>query len=271
MRNTVLCTALAALLLFFSSAGAHAAETNAALKAQVETVLREHPDMLMNILREHGEELYGIIREASQQAQQKAILAQREKIVAQWKIDLNEPKSVTLKDRIIRGNADAPVTIVAFSDFTCPYCEQAAQVVTALLKHYGPTVRLIFKNTPLASHASARTAAEYFVAAARQSPQKAWQLYDTFFANRAAVTEEGAPFLRKAAADAGLDMERLAKDMQSPAVQESIDQDVKDAQALGFKGTPYFLVNNIVIRGALPFDLFSEAVEMALERVNSGK
>ncbi|UZP66496.1 DsbA family protein [Desulfovibrio mangrovi] len=258
---------LISLCLFAGTASAADATTtkdNEALKQQLESILRENPEVLMNVLRENSEELFMIMREGSQKAQRKAI-------TAQWKNDVDVPKTVNLKNRLVRGDADSPVTIVAFSDFTCPYCEQAAFTVNTILKHYGKTVRFVFKNFPLASHEHARTASEYFVAAGLQDKDKAWKLYDAIFANRAVLIADGEPFLKDTAASLGLDVKRLEADAKSTAVKAIIDEDTKEAQDFGFSGTPYFLVNNIVIRGALPFDLFSEAVDLALDHANKKK
>lgn len=264
MFHKALIAALLISFCLFAGTASAAEESDAKLKQQLETILQEHPEVLMNVLRENSEELFLIMREGSQKAQRKAI-------TTQWKADVDVPKAVNLKNRLVRGDADSPVTIVAFSDFTCPYCEQAAFTVNTILKHYGKTVRFVFKNFPLASHEHARTASEYFVAAAMQDKEKAWQLYDAIFANRSVLIADGEAFLKDTAATVGLDVKRLEADAKSTAVKTIIDEDTKEAQDFGFSGTPYFLVNNIVIRGALPFDLFSEAVDLALDHANKKK
>ncbi len=262
--GSMLKRALIALAIVLALSTPVHATDSAAQKQQLEAILRDNPQLIMDVLRENSEEVYMIMRQGSQKAQRAAI-------ITQWKADLDVHKDVIFKNRLVRGNPDAPVTIVAFSDFTCPYCEQAAFTVNTLLKHYGKTVRFVFKNFPLASHEHARAASEYFVAATMQDQEKAWQFYDTVFANRAVLLADGENFLRGTAEALGLDVKRLVKDAQSTEVKARIDEDIKDAQELGFSGTPYFLVNNIVVRGALPLDLFSEAVDMALEHANSKK
>lgn len=232
------------------------------LKAQVESILRENPDILLSIIREHSEQVLIALREGNSKAKIAAMKAQ-------WKQDVTVSKTVALKDRAIRGNEDAPVTIVAFSDFTCPYCERAAFTLNSLMSHYGKTVRFVFKNYPLASHENARLASQYFVAANNFDSDKAWKLYDEFFANREALIAQGEPFMQKLAKKVGLDPEKLAKEARAESVNAIIDEDMADAKALELEGTPYFLVNNILIRGALPLDLYSEAVEIALDYENN--
>ena len=87
-----------------------------------------------------------------------------------------------IKDRPFRGAADAPVTIVAYSDFTCPYCQQAAGTMEKVLKENQGKIKYVFKHFPLETTGVARLAAEYHVAAARQDPELAWKFYDLLFA-----------------------------------------------------------------------------------------
>lgn len=249
-----------ALLLCIPMAGN--AANKAEVREQLQQLLREEPQLIMELLREHSDELYTVVKEGAGKQR-------RRSMIAQWKQDAVIAKDIALKERIIRGNAEAPVTIVAFSDFTCPYCEQMAFTVNSLLEHYKGTVNFIFKNFPIESHEHAMIASRYFVAAGMQNSAKAWKFYDTVFANRQQLIEKGEAFLKETAQALGLNTKRLAKDAASKKVAARIAEDQKDAAALGITGTPYFMVNNIVIRGAIPFDLFTEAIEMALDVENS--
>lgn len=228
------------------------------LEAQLEKIFRENPDIILDVLRRNKTELFQTVIEGQKENQRQAI-------IASFTREVNKPKSMRLEDRLVRGNPDAPVTIVAYSDFTCPYCEQAAFTVNTLLANYGDDVRYIFKNKPLEEHEHAMIAAQYFVAAGMQSTEKAWTFYDLVFENRPRLLKEGEPLLKEMAKKAGLDLSRLARDIMSPKVNTIIKEDMEDFDTFGFSGTPYFFVNNIVIRGSVSFDIFSEAVEMALE------
>ena len=163
------------------------------------------------------------------------------------------------------GAPKAKVRIVAFSDFTCHFCQQASGTVSAILKEYGKDVSLVFKNLPLDDKGPASTASKYFLAIAQQSEEKAWKFHDALFAGRDKLVTDGEAFLKTTAQDLGVDMKRLAKDVHSKKVTDIIAEDQQDAQKLGIEGTPYFLVNNLVVRGALPLDLFKSAVDMALK------
>lgn len=260
----ILWLSLTAYLLFLSDKWASAAPaTPVTMSAEtfnnmLREALRKDPDLLLDVLRNNSESVLDIAQEGSNQRRRKALLVQ-------WKNELTQPKAVELKGRPLRGSADAPVTIVAFSDFTCPYCQQGAATVQKLLGDYSDKVNYVFKHFPLEGEGIARLAAEYHVAAGLQGNDKSWQYYDMLFSRRADLLKDGESALIKAAKDIGLDTKRLAADAKSKAVRDAVDADMAEAAKLGVQGTPYFLVNNLVVRGALSPELFSEAINMALQ------
>ena len=118
---------------------------------------------------------------------------------------------------------------------------------------------------PLDDKGPAGIAAAYFVAVSQQSEEKAWLFYKALFADRDKLIADGEAFLKKTAEGLNVDMKRLAKDVRSKKVADILAEDQQDAQKLNIEGTPYFLVNNLIVRGALPLDLFKDAVDMALK------
>lgn len=175
---------LTAYLLFLSNKWASAATPSYAASTAVTTenfadllreTLQKNPDLLLSVLRENSEAVLDIAQEGSNQKRHKALLNQ-------WKAELNQPKKVDIAGRPFRGAADAPVTVVAFSDFTCPYCQQAAATMQKVLQDNQGKIKYVFKHFPLESTGIARMAAEYHVAASRQSPELAWRFYDLLFA-----------------------------------------------------------------------------------------
>lgn len=236
---------------------AHAAtQEDAALAAALETLLRERPELVLDVLRRNSEAVLDI-------AQQGSNLRRKHNLELQWRKDMKAPKSVGLENRPVLGPRDAPVRIVAFSDFTCHFCEQASRSVEALRKTYGDGICLIFKHLPLDEKGPGGLASAYFVAIGLQDEAKAWEFYEAMFANRDRLLAEGEPFIKESAQKLGVDMKRLARDVRGKKVSDILAEDQKDAQKLGVEGTPYFLVNDLVVRGALPLDLFRDAVEMA--------
>ena len=228
----------------------------AALAAALEKLLRDRPEIIMDVLRNNSEVVLDIAQQGSNQRR-------KHNLEMQWRKDMQSPKSVKLENRPVLGPRDAKVRIVSFSDFTCHFCEQASKSVEALRKTYGDDICLIFKHLPLDEKGPGGIASAYFVAIALQDEDKAWQFYNQMFANRDRLLGEGEPFVKESAQKLGVDMKRLARDVRSKKVTDILAEDQKDAQKLGVEGTPYFLVNDLVVRGALPLDLFREAVEMA--------
>lgn len=251
----------AALVLVVSIAAPASAAQNVTdenLAQMLREALQKNPELVLDVLRKNSESVLDIAQQGSTVRRQRAL-------EAQWREDAKQPKNVTLKNRPTRGDEKAPVTIVAFSDFTCPYCQQGAATVERILADYGKKVRYVFKHMPLGKDSIARTAAEYYIAAGQQNQEKAWKLYTILFDQREKLVTEGDKFIKQAAEAAGLNMQQLSADMKNKTTKATLDEDIAEAQALGVEGTPYFLVNNLVIRGALPLDLFKTAVDMAVQ------
>lgn len=242
--------------LFGWQAAANAQVTEDNLPQLLQKTLREHPDIVMDVLRRNSEAVLDI-------AQQGSNLRRQHNLEAQWREDMKTPKKVHLEGRPVLGSPNAKVRIVAFSDFTCHFCQQASHTVDALLKEYGQNVSLIFKNLPLDEKGPGGQAGAYFVAIAQQDENKAWKFYKAMFADRDRLVSEGEDFLKKTAQSLGVDMKRLSRDVRGKKVSDILAEDQQDAQKLGVEGTPYFLVNDLVVRGALPLDLFKGAVDMA--------
>ena len=234
----------------------HAAVTEEDLPRLLEKVFRERPDLVMDVLRSHSESVLDIAQQGSYQRRSR-------NLQTQWAADMKVPKTVKLAGRPMLGSSSARVRIVAFTDFTCHYCQQASFTVEDIMGEYGKDVSLVFKALPLAEGIGPQAAA-YFEALAMQDQAKAWKFYKALFADQKSLLGEGEGFLKKAAAAAGADMRRLKNDVKSKKVADILAEDASDAEKLKIEGTPFFLVNNLVVRGALPLDLFKGAVDMAL-------
>ncbi len=230
--------------------------TDENLAQMLEKLFKERPDLVLDVLRNNSEAVLDIAQQGSNMRRQRSL-------EAQWSQEMKTPKSVKLEGRPVLGSKNAKVRIVAFSDFTCHFCQQASGTVSGLLKEYGKDVSLVFKNLPLDDKGPASIASKYFLGIAQQSEEKAWKFHDALFADRNKLVTDGEAFLKTTAQDLGVDMKRLAKDVHSKKVSDIMAEDQQDAQKLGVEGTPYFLVNDLVVRGALPPDLFKKAIDMA--------
>ena len=166
--------------------------------------------------------------------------------------------------RISLGSPAAPVTIVEFTDFQCPYCSRGAQTVKQVMAKYEGKVRLIVRHFPLPSHPAAMPAALYFEAIALQSPEKAWRFYDALFADQAKLAG-GEEYLKKVAVGLDVDMDRVAKDLGNEQIKARIASDMKDFETSRFDGVPVFVINGTVLIGAQPVEIFTEVIEAALK------
>lgn len=255
-----ICLGVAVLLLvgglLLPSRTEAATISNETLTNAIEKVLQERPDLILDILRKNSEAVLDI-------AQQGSNLRRKHNLEAQWKEDMKKPKQVRLDGRPVWGPKDAKIKMVAFSDFTCHFCEQASKTVDKLFNEFPNQINLTFKHMPLDEKGPGGIASAYFIAIAQQDENKAWEFYKKMFAHRENLLAEGEPFIKKTAKELDLDMKKLEKDVKGKKVKEIMAEDQEDAQKLGVEGTPYFLVDNLVVRGALPPELFRNAIEMA--------
>jgi protein-disulfide isomerase len=171
-----------------------------------------------------------------------------------------------------RGPADAPVTVVEFSDFQCPYCARAAGTVEALLERYPDDVRLVYAHFPLGNHAWARPAAIASTCAAEQDTGAFWALHDLYFREQQALTPETVVDRSRAAlAGSPVDVARweaCATDTGTEAHQaaaRSVDAQMALGEEYGVRGTPAFFVNGQELSGAQPIEAFEAAVQAALD------
>ena len=160
-----------------------------------------------------------------------------------------------------RGPMAANFTLVAYSDFQCPFCGRAFQTVQDLMKAHPSDLRLVFKHLPLAFHPQALAAAQWFEAVALQAPEKAWAFHDTLFRNQAKL---GVAFFRQTVHDLGLDTVRAEKDAAGPEVRARIAADLAEAHQFGFNGTPTFVLNQATIVGAQPIEAFEALMAKGL-------
>ncbi len=160
------------------------------------------------------------------------------------------------------GSPDAPVTIVEFSEFQCPYCAMYVQETFPQIdEEYIQTgkVRYVFRNFPLSFHEYAQKAAEASLCAYEQG--MFWEYHDVLFANQETLDVAS---LKQHAEDLGLDMAKFNDCLDSGAMTEKVMQDVADGTALGVSGTPSFFVNGIALFGAQPFSSFQDLIEEEL-------
>ena len=162
----------------------------------------------------------------------------------------------------VRGPASAPVTLVEYGDYECPYCGQAEVVIRQLLEEFGDELRYVWRHLPLNDvHPNAQMAAEAAEAANAQG--MFWPMHDKLLVTQHELTLRD---LKRNAEELGLDVERFANDLRSREYNERVSEDVTSADSSGVAGTPSFFINGLRHQGAYDLDTLTKAVRTARGR-----
>jgi protein-disulfide isomerase len=164
-------------------------------------------------------------------------------------------------DDPVRGNPKAPVTIVLFSDFQCPFCARVGPTLDEALRAYGDKVRVVWKHQPLSFHPNALPAAEAAEAAREQG--KFWQMHDRLFG---AQRELSPATYDRLARELGLDVRRFEAATRSGKFRARIQDDQQLAARIGAQATPTMFVNGEKVEGAVPFATLKAVIDRKLQR-----
>lgn len=157
------------------------------------------------------------------------------------------------------GPENAPITIVEFSDYQCPFCKRwHDQVYQDLFKAYPGQIRLVIRNLPLAFHPEALPAAQAAMCAGEQDAY--WAFHDSLFGERPL----GQDTYLQYATDLGLDLDAFQKCLDEERYKDFIEKDAAFAQNLGVNGTPTFFINGLAIVGAQPLEVFKNVIDKEL-------
>jgi protein-disulfide isomerase len=182
------------------------------------------------------------------------------KTKANYKLLLEEPRVQVAAVGPARGPDSAPITIVEFSDFECPFCSRAEESVSAVMEKYAGKVKLVFRHFPLSFHANAQKAAEASACANDQG--KFWEMHKQLFANQKALT---VPELKSHAASVGLDKAKFDECLDSGKHAELVKKDMEAGAEAGVSGTPAFFINGKLLSGALPASEFEKVIDAELK------
>lgn len=164
-------------------------------------------------------------------------------------------------DESIWGTKDAPIVLVEYSDFECPYCSNHAETIDQIKDVYGDKVTVIFRHFPLSFHANAQKAAESAECAGEQG--KFWEMHDKLFEMNVNQNMSVANF-KSAAAGLGLDTGKFDSCLDSGQMAQKVSKDMAGAQQAGVSGTPGTFINGQLVSGALPFEQFEQIFEQIL-------
>jgi len=176
------------------------------------------------------------------------------------KIALAPPSIEVATGNRVRGPAKAPVTIVEFSDYECPFCKRAEATVQKVLATYGDQIRFAYRDFPLDMHANARAAAEAAHCANAQG--KFWKYHDQLMAADAL----SAAAFGEIADRVGLDREAFGRCMKEKTFAAEVDADLEAGERIGVSGTPVFFINGRIVDGAESFEEFQKIIDDELAR-----
>jgi len=175
---------------------------------------------------------------------------------------LLEPPRVTVaigQGTPSRGPADAPIVLVEFTDYQCPYCVRVQPTITALMERYDGQIRHVFKNLPLPNHSQAQLAGEAALCA--QDQGKYWEFHDWLFANQRTMNR-GTMLAQ--AGNLELDTELFEGCIDQKIHGATVSADAREARSFGITGTPGFLINGRVLSGAQPIEAFEVVINEEL-------
>ena len=179
---------------------------------------------------------------------------------------LSEPRLEVAADGPARGPATAPVTIVEFSDFECPFCARVVPTLEQVKEKYGDQVRIVFRQYPLDMHPNAAKAAEASLCA--QDQGKFWEMHDAMFADQKKLAVAD---LKATAGTLGLDAAAFGSCLDSGKHGPKVKEDMKAGVLAGVSGTPALFVNGRFLNGAVPFEAIAEVVDDELARAKGSK
>ena len=163
----------------------------------------------------------------------------------------------------MKGDKDAPVTIIEWSDFECPFCARFYRDTLPLIEEeYIKTgkVKLVFRDFPLSFHQNAQKAAEAAECAGEQG--KFWEMHDLLFEQG---VEGGTAGCKQYEKQLGLNTAKFNECLDSGAMASEVRKDTADGAAAGIQGTPGFLINGKLVSGAQPFSSFKQVIDAELE------
>jgi len=230
--------------------------------SEIETYYLGQKDRLGRPLDEVRPQLYQSLKDAKRElARAQYVKALRKQ--ATVAILLTPPKVNVAIDRDrLRGSTDAPITVVEFSDFQCPYCKQVNSTLNEVLAKYGNQVRLAYRDFPLMQiHSQAQAAAEASRCAGEQG--RYWEYHDRLFANEVQLDRAS---LTDYARNLKLDARKFEQCVSSGKFKAAIEQDVKEGTAAGVVATPTFFINGIYLGGAQPLETFTRVIDEELSR-----
>ena len=199
------------------------------------------PEQLANVIKKDPVTFMNAVKVSSERYQK---VAQEKQMKERFK----NPAKIDVTNRVTFGDVKAPVTIVEYSDFQCPYCARASKTMKDLIKKYDGKVKVVYKHFPLGFHPLAKPAAVYFEAIAKVDQKKAKKFHDMIFDNfqdyaRLKDKKQIDKKLQALVKKTGADLSQVEKVLEQAEAQ--VEKDRKEAESLQVRGTPTFFINGV--------------------------
>jgi protein-disulfide isomerase len=223
------------------------------ISEEVARILNENPRLVLQALEGAEGDLFRLV----QAGQEEYIREEEDARILAEMADPFQPE--VDPSRIMRGDPDAPVTIVVYSSFQCSYCSIAATTVEELMARHPGRFRMIYKHHPQSG--LAQLEAYLFEGIALQSEELAWEFHDIAFERRAEIANNER-LLEEIVMAMPLDQDKLTAAMQGDVLSEIIARDKAEFDEFGFRGTPVFLLNGVSLRGNVPLEAFERLADL---------
>jgi len=177
--------------------------------------------------------------------------------------DVPRQQVVSIDDDAVEGDSEAPVTIIEFSDYECPFCARFyTQTLPLIRENYIDTgkVKLVFRDFPLSFHPYAQKAAEAAECAGKEGDDKYYEMHDLLFEKG---VDGGVDEYKEYAKEIGLSND-FDECLDSGEMAEEVKKDMDEGASVGVRGTPAFFINGKLVTGAQPYSVFEQAIEQGL-------
>lgn len=227
-------------------------QSDSNLKEKITKIIEENPEVVTKSIEKNPVKFVEAFQKAVKDAQSEMASKRDDEEKKEMEKLYDQPLTPKIRaDETIRGTKGAPIVLVEYSDFQCPFCVRGFETVNSLLEQYKGKIQFIYKHLPLSFHQQAKLAAQYYEGIRLQNADKAFKFHDEVFKNQSKL-QKGESFLKEIAKNVGADMGKLAKEVNSQAVLDRIEEDMTEAGEFGMQGTPGFLLNGIPVKGAYP-------------------
>ena len=168
-------------------------------------------------------------------------------------------QEVSADDDPFLGTDGAPIEIIQFAEFQCPYCGKVGDTMEKLLAEYPGKLKIVYRDFPLGFHDRAIPAAIAANCAGEQD--KYWDMHGILMKNQTKLQDTDLAGFAK---EVGVDMDKWSTCLKDPAQEAEVKKDMEDASAVGVTGTPAFFINGVLLSGAVPFDQFKSIIDKEL-------